>query len=516
MSYLFGAPRAQVPESARWARHADLSVIRCTGLPRGRLVLGEEAGRALRRQVLAAEPAQSVAVIGPTQSGKTTALAVPAILGWDGPVLAASVKTDLVRDTLEWRRRSGTVWCFDPAGTTGLPRSAWSPVSCARTWPLARRVASDLTEVTRSEGTSADGEFWYATAAKLLAPLLFAAASAGRTIHDVVRWVDTQETEEVLDLLHAAGVPEALQAARATWLRDDRQRSAVYTTAETVLEPFAEPEIGLDVGAAFDTPPYGIPAIGGAWKRPAGDGLPRGEIQPGALVLGKHTLYLCAPAHDQQRLRALFAALVSQVVNAAFAAASRAGRPLDPPLLIVLDEAANIAPLRELDGLAATCAGHGVQLVTVWQDLAQVRARYGERAATVVNNHRAKVFLPGISDPGTLDFASHLAGDQELPAPSVTRGARGERTVTTSPQVRRLLPPDTLRRLPKSSAVLLYGALPPVRLRLRPWFSVPELAARAGPVAVEGRSRSHPDPATAPSPRSARRKRKEVTALQSR
>jgi type IV secretion system protein VirD4 len=517
VGHLFGPPRAPAPESARWARHADLRVIRCTGLPRGRLVLGEEAGRALRRQVLAAEPAQSVAVIGPTQSGKTTALAVPAILAWDGPVLAASVKTDLVRDTLEWRRRCGTVWCFDPAGTTGLPRSAWSPVTSARTWPMARRVASDLTEVARSEGTSADGEFWYATAAKLLAPLLFAAASAGHTMHDVVRWVDTQETEEVLDILHAEGVPEALQAARATWLRDDRQRSAVYTTAETVLEPFAEPEIGHDAGVGLDTPPYGMPAIGDSWKQSArGEVSGGGEIQPETLVLGKHTLYLCAPAHDQQRLRALFAALVSQVVNAAFAAASRVGRPLAPPLLIVLDEAANIAPLKELDGLAATCAGHGVQLVTVWQDLAQVRARYGERAATVVNNHRAKLFLPGISDPGTLDFASHLAGDQELPTPSVTRGARGERTVTTSPQVRRLLSPDTLRRLPKSSGVLLYGALPPVRLRLRPWFSVPELAARAGSAAVEDRSRSHPDPETTLPARFAWRKRKEVSALQSR
>jgi type IV secretion system protein VirD4 len=431
-------------------------------------VLGEEAGRALRSQVLAAEPAQSVAVIGPTQSGKTTSLAIPAILGWEGPVLAASVKTDLVRDTLEWRRRLGTVWCFDPAGTTGLPRTPWSPVSAARTWPHARRVASDLTEVARGDGTSADGEFWYATAAKLLAPLLFAAACDGRTMRDVVRWVDTQETEEVLDILHAAGVPDALQAAKATWLRDERQRSAVYTTAETVLEPFAEPEARDERRQEAPTPPYGVRVGGGADR----------EIDPAALALGPHTLYMCAPAHDQQRLRAVFCALTSQVLHAALAAAARRGRPLDPPMLVVLDEAANIAPLKELDGLAATCAGHGIQLVTVWQDLAQIRARYGERAATVVNNHRAKLFLPGISDPATLDFASHLAGDQLLETPSVTRGARGERTVTTSPQVRRLLPPDTLRRLPKGSAVLLYGALPPVRLRLRSWFSDADLAAR--------------------------------------
>ncbi|MDA8309158.1 MAG: type IV secretory system conjugative DNA transfer family protein [Actinomycetota bacterium] len=468
-----GPRRARsLPEGARWARPADLRSLRSSGATRGRLVLGEEVGRVLRHQVLAAEPAQSVAVIGPTQSGKTTSLAIPAILRWEGPVLAASVKTDLVRDTLEWRRRLGTVWCFDPAGTTGLPRSPWSPVSAARTWARARRVASDLTDVARGDGTSADGEFWYATAAKLLAPLLFAAAVDGRTMHDVVRWVDTQETEEVLDILQASGVPDALQAARATWLRDERQRSAVYTTAETVLEPFAEPQSRWEGWPDQHTPPYGVP-VGGEIGPEIG-----GEIDPAELPRGPHTLYMCAPAHDQQRLRAVFCALVSQVVHAAFAAASRTGRPLDPPMLVVLDEAANIAPLKELDGLAATCAGHGVQLVTVWQDLAQVRARYGERAATVVNNHRAKLFLPGIADPGTLDFASHLAGDQLLETPSVTHGARGERTVTTSPQVRRLLPPDTLRRLPKGDAVLLYGALPPVRLRLRSWFTDPDLVAR--------------------------------------
>lgn len=503
------------PEGARWARHVDVRSLQCVGVPRGRLVLGEEVGRALRRRVLAAEPAQSVAVIGPTQSGKTTALAIPAILGWEGPVLAASVKTDLVRDTLAWRRRCGTVWCFDPAATTALPRHAWSPVSAAGTWVLARRVASELTDVARGEGTSADGDFWYATAAKLLAPLLFAASSGGRTMHDVVRWVDTQETEEVLDLLHAAGVPEALQAARATWLRDDRQRSAVYTTAETVLEPFAELDLapGPDVGR--DTPPYGVPAVSGVCRLARqGDALDSGPIDPEALLLGSNTLYMCAPAHDQHRLRAVYTALAGQVLHTAFAGSSRTGKPLDPPLLVVLDEAANIAPLKELDGLAATCAGHGVQLVTVWQDLAQVRARYGERAATVVNNHRAKVFLPGIADPGTLDFASHVAGDQELMSPSITRGARGERTVTTSAQLRPLLPPDALRRLPKGDAVLLYGSLPPARIRLRPWYSDPVLRLRRetrGGIA----GRSGPSTARRPEPWW-RLRRKQYAALQSR
>jgi tryptophanase len=53
---------------------------------------------------------------------------------------------------------------------------------------------------------------------------------------DVVRWVDAQEVGEVMDLLEQAGSPEALQAAQANWLREERQRSSVYTTAESVLD----------------------------------------------------------------------------------------------------------------------------------------------------------------------------------------------------------------------------------------------------------------------------------------
>jgi type IV secretion system protein VirD4 len=395
------------------------------------------------------EPAQSVAVIGPTQSGKTTALAVPAILGWHGPVVAASVKTDLVVSTESWRRHLGQVWCFDPASATGRPPSAWSPLPAASSWVGARRVAADLTEVARTQPTTGDGEFWYATAAKLLAPLLFAASVGQRSIDDVIRWVDTQEVAEVLDILDAAGVEEAIWAARATWQRDDRQRSSVYTTAETILDPLA------GCGAAPGSP----------------------DVDPDRLLEGTNTLFLCAPAHDQRRLRGLFVAVVKQVLEAAFAKAARTG-PLDPPLLVVLDEAANIAPVAELDGLAATCAGHGIQLVTVWQDLAQVTARYGARAPTVLNNHRARLFLPGIAEPSTLEHASALIGEEDVSVGSLTRDRGGHHSTTTSTHRRRLLPPEALRQLPLGTGVLIYGRLPPVRIRMMPWWEDPELVAR--------------------------------------
>src|SRR5207249_1880344 len=93
---------------------------------KGRLTLGRANGK-----LIAAEPRQSVIVMGPTQSGKTTGLAVPAILEWEGPVIATSVKNDLASDTLKWREKMGNVWVYDPTCSTALPRATWSPLDGA-------------------------------------------------------------------------------------------------------------------------------------------------------------------------------------------------------------------------------------------------------------------------------------------------------------------------------------------------------------------------------------------------
>ena len=435
---------------ARWAVRRDLRAlaVKATHVPPGRLFLGvlDGASGLGAPAGIAAEPAQSLVVIGPTQSGKTTSLAVPAILSWPGPVLAASVKTDLLRVTQAARADRGRVWRIDPTGCTGTPGDEWSPLSGCGDWRRAVATTTDLCQAAKADGTTADGEFWYANAAKLLAPLFHAAALDHQTMADVVRWVDTQEVGEVADILERAGAPEAVDAARATWYRDERTRSSVFTTAETVLAPFAHGH----VRTGSMTPAH---------------------FEPAQLLDGTDTLYLCAPAHDQRRLRGYFTALTQQVLTSAFECATRQSHPLDPPLLVVLDEAAHIAPLAELDGLAATCASHGIQLVTIFQDLAQVRGRYGTRAPTVLNNHRAKLFLPGIADPDTLDYASRLVGDEEVTQPSVTRDPTGRRSTTSTTSPRRLLPPEELRCLPQGRAVLVYGTLPPARLRLRPWWA---------------------------------------------
>jgi type IV secretion system protein VirD4 len=429
--------------AATWATARDVRQL-VSGSKRGRIVLGR-----LGRRTLATEKHQSLLVVAPTQSGKTTALAVPAILEWDGPVIAASVKTDLLRDTVAHRSTLGDVAVFDPTGSTGLAdRASWTPLTACQTWAGARRVATSLAQgATPARRSLPDGDFWYSAAAKLLAPLLYAAASSGRTMADVVAWVDTQEEHAVVKALDATGCDEALRAMHANLMRDDRQRSSIYTTAESVLEAYADPGVLVHSG--------------------------RSDIQPARLLDGgRHTIYLAAPAREQQRLRPVFVALLQELLDGAYAAAGRRGEPVDPPLLIVLDEVANIAPLPDLDVIVSTAASHGIQLVTVLQDLAQAYDRWGlDRADTLLNNHRARLFGSGTSDERTLEYLGRLLGDAEYRQRSTTSGEAPRRSVTESVSHRPLSPPHLLRESSPGTAVLVYGTLPPARLSLRPWYA---------------------------------------------
>jgi len=385
-------------------------------------------------------------VIGPTQSGKTTGLVIPALLEWDGPVVATSVKRDLLDATIGRRRQLGEVAVYDPTAVSGASCASWNPLDATRDWAGAKRVAANLCGVAQSgAGNLEDGGFWYSTAEKLLAPLLFAAANTGREMADVVRWVDLRMTEEPIAALVDLDASLAWQAAVASFDRDDRQLSSVYATVESVLGSFAHP---------------GVLATSGS-----------GGIDPvGFFESPSSTLYLVAPARAQERLAPVFVALLGELFEAAFERPWTSANGPDQRLLVVLDEAANIAPVRDLDVLASTAASHGIQLVTVFQDVAQIDARYGAKAATVVNNHRARLLCSGVADPKTLGEMSTLIGEAAHVVHS-TSASEGQTTMTWADERRPLATSDALRRIEPGDGVLIYGHLPPVRLRLRPWFA---------------------------------------------
>jgi type IV secretory pathway TraG/TraD family ATPase VirD4 len=263
-------------------------------------------------------------------------------------------------------------------------------------------------------------------------------------MRDVVRWVDLQDDEEPPLILEEHDQQDAIEAFLATNFREERSHSGAYTTAETVLAAYSDPGVHATIRAD-----------------------PR--ITPERLLDGgSHTVYICAPSDEQQRLRPIFTALIEQIVHAVYARANHPDTRLKKPLLLVIDEAANIAPLPNLAQLASTARGVGIQLVTAWQDFAQIQAMYTTFSATVINNHRAKVVLPGVSDPPTLDYFAKIIGEEAVVEVSETSdGTGGVRSRTKGTRRRPLASAVTLRQADTGTGFLVYGNLRPARLKLR-------------------------------------------------
>lgn len=439
----FGPSRARRVQGARWATLRDLAPLRVRTPQPGRLTLGRK-GRAL----LAAKERASVIVFAPTGTHKTSGLAIPALLEWEGPAVVTSVKGDLLAATIERREQLGDVMVFDPTRVSGVnPSQRATPLWGATDWDGAKKVAHWLCTSGQGKRGLQDGDFWYATAEKLLAPLLFAAASSRRTMADVVRWLDEgpdANPAQVVKALREAGEPAAERAWQATQNREEKQRSSVYTTAETVVEAYADKRVQESTEAADYTPE---------------------RLLSGA----KNTLYLCAPLHEQERLQTVFTTVVQELLAIVYERAAVDG-PLSPSLLVLLDEAANIAPLSNLDAIASTGAGQGVQLLTIFQDMAQVETVYGRRAATAVNNHHAKLLGIGISDTKTLSWVSGVTGATEVEQRSRSSGEHGRHSVTEGETYRDLTPANVVRERDPGSALLIYHNLPPAKIDLRLWF----------------------------------------------
>ena len=111
-----GHPRP-AKHAAAWAGGRELRLLTVGEPEPGRVILGRTPG--LMGRLLAAEDCHSVLVFGPTGSYKTSALVIPAVLEWSGPLVATSVKPDLLRATMAHRARLGQVLVIDPLGASG-------------------------------------------------------------------------------------------------------------------------------------------------------------------------------------------------------------------------------------------------------------------------------------------------------------------------------------------------------------------------------------------------------------
>ncbi|MBS0592017.1 MAG: TraM recognition domain-containing protein [Proteobacteria bacterium] len=392
-------------------------------------------------------------IAGP-RTGKTTSRVIPAILEAPGAVVSTSNKRDVVDATRDPRSAEGPVWVFDPQQLVAEPVTWWwNPLRYVTDEEKAATLADVFAAAVADPDARTDA-FFDPKGQKVVAALLLAAASAGRTIDQVYLWVADPRDDQPVILLREAGYDLLAASLAAEINAPDKQRGGVYGTAEKVL--------------AFLTNGRAL-----AWVTP-GEG--REEFRPEEFVQGTGTLYSLSK-EGKGSLGALVAALTVAVTEAAEELAKgQPGGRLRVPALLVLDEAANVCRWPELPNLYSHYGSRGICVMTFlqsWSQGVEVWGRNGMRklwsASTV------KVYGGGVSEVEFLSDLAQLIGDYERPTTSSSH-AKGGRSTTYATQRERILDVSDLAALPRGRAIVLAAGAPPVLVRTLPWMAGPRAA----------------------------------------
>jgi type IV secretory pathway TraG/TraD family ATPase VirD4 len=425
---------------------------RDTGVELGHLRSGRRGSISLR----ASWEDVVLAVMAP-RAGKTTALAVPAILEAPGAVVATSNKADLWAATSTLRQRDTTepVWEFDPQHIVGVERSWWwNPLRGVTDVEEAHRLAGHFVQEVR--GGRSQRDFWTSAAHDLLTGLIRAAALSRQSLVEVYEWLNDPVLTTPAQILREHGERAAAASLSGRQNGAPETRDGVYETARTAAQCLRD-------GAIM------------AWVTPSSrgaDGRDVVEFDAAAFPRTRQSLYLLSK-DGAGAAAPLVAALTDRVMREATRTAERAGGRLDPPMVVVLDEAANVCRISDLPELYSHLGSRGVVPVTILQSYRQGTRVWGDHGMDALwSAATCKVIGAGLDDARLAENISRLVGDHDVPVRSVSRGD-GRATESVSLRRQRILPPEKLRALPRGSALLLTTGCRPAMVSLTPWYAGP-------------------------------------------
>ena len=144
---------------------------------------------------------------------------------------------------------------------------------------------------------------------------------------------------------------------------------------------------------------------------------------------------------------------------------------MDPPLMLPLDEIANITAAWEgLVQLMADGGGVGITAMPVYQSNAQSRNEWGREAGEALfDAATVKIQLGGASNTQDLEVLQKLAGPRKVTRASKSTQSDGS-SVSEQTQDTNVLEISDLRRLPFGWSLLFYRNRRPMLVQMRPYW----------------------------------------------
>ncbi|MFF4401826.1 type VI secretion protein [Streptomyces sp. NPDC001480] len=282
-----------------------------------------------------------------------------AIRDAEGPLLVVTSNASVWQETKDARAKLGPVLLYDPTHLCDTPaRLHWSPATgCHDKQTAVQRATALLAPVkptARLDQAVSD------TAETLLRSYLHAAALDNRSIRHVHRWAQGTQIQDAVRALRTnpKAAPGAAGELEAALTSHPERRDMAHELTSRALAALSTVNI-REACTPNRTDALALDSFvnEGGTLYVVGESIEDPRTNPGAMPL--------------------LTALVSSVVERGrrMAERSSSGR-LDPPLTLVLDDVAAVAPLPQLPDLLSTGADHGLPTLALLRSREQARSRW--------------------------------------------------------------------------------------------------------------------------------------------
>lgn len=413
--WLRGEKMPDVPDDSKGARFATPQEITALYKPKG-AAFGHVNG-----SPLFLENDKHTLIMASTRSGKGVSLIVPHLLRYTGSAFVLDPKGENARATGRHRATlNDTCHYLDPFGITGKPKSRFNPLS---------RFKPDNMEAASKELAAAlvlgERDHWTASAQQLIAALIlhvYTSQDIPPKEKDLpkVRRLLLRHMNATLGAMAKSTIADGLLASLAISFLDtpEKEFGSIVSTAQRETEILDNPFIIKCLSAS-------------------GEGQ---EVDFSAWHKGTMTVYLCLSAPKFP----VFSRWLRLVLTSALDEMTDTLNPPPLPVCFMLDELATLGHLSAVENAVGLAAGYGIQLVTVFQDVAQMRDLYKGRWASFIGNAGVRAIF-NLDDYDTAKYWSNFIGGTHVATLSQQQDIYGiTHGQTQGETIRPLLAPEEL------------------------------------------------------------------------
>lgn len=360
-----------------------------------------------------------------TRSGKGVTLIIPHLLRYPGSAFVLDPKGENAKATGRQRARlNNKVHYLDPFGISGKPQARFNPLS-RFTLENMEAESKALAAALVIEGGKRD--HWTGGAQQLLVALLayvFASPDIppGQKDLPYVRRLLLAQPISTLKIMEKTDLADGLVAnLAASFLNTPpTELGNIISTAQRETEILDNPFICACLAASGANP----------------------EVDFADWHTGTMTVFLCLSAPKfptfNRWLRLVLVAALDEMTDIL--------NPPPLPVCFMLDELATLGHLQVVENAVGLAAGYGVQIFSVFQDLAQMKDLYQGRWASFVGNAGVRAVF-SLDDYDTANYWSKFLGGRLVETRSESQDVYGlTKGQSKGETMRPLLTPEEIMR----------------------------------------------------------------------